>query len=307
MARSARTILAVFALVLTTAETAARDPSVAIDRSVIESLGPPLPAPRVPAGAPRAGGLPLAPDTIPTAAPTRRPAARPRPAPARRAARTADPSLPLPLPPEEPEEVPPLAAAEPLPVPPPVPDPPAVAVPALPTPPPAPPPPQVAAPAAPPASVPPPTVPGPAAGPPPVVPRPPPSPEVAARAPDPAPSAPPAASPAPVRSGPPPERLQLLFAPDSQDLSAAMRAELESLAAALPESDALRLTVNAYSGGDPANPSVARRASLSRALAVRTALMQAGVRSTRIDVRALGLNAGDGPPDRVDVFVGSPR
>jgi outer membrane protein OmpA-like peptidoglycan-associated protein len=279
-------ILALLALVPVTTAAQPRDGSVRVDRSVIESLGPPPPAPRVPGGAPRAGGLPLAPETVPQAAPPRRPVQRPARAPSPQVTRPAAPALPLPLPPEEPAEMPPLATSAPLPLPPT--PPPVVAAPA-----PAPPP-SVAAPVpAPPAEV---------AAPEPTRPA-----EVAAPRPAPPPAAPAAAPAAPRAPGPPPERVRLLFAPDAQELTEAMRAELRALAGALPDSDALRLTVNAYAGGDPANPSLARRASLSRALAVRTALMEAGVRSTRIDVRALGLNAGDGPPDRVDVLVGSPR
>lgn len=108
-------------------------------------------------------------------------------------------------------------------------------------------------------------------------------------------------------TGVPSGRLRLLFAPEAQELTEPMRAELRALAAALPDSEAVRLTVHAFAGGDPANAALARRASLARALAVRAALIEAGVRSTRIDVRALGLNAGDGPPDRVDVLVGPAR
>jgi len=44
-----------------------------------------------------------------------------------------------------------------------------------------------------------------------------------------------------------------------------------------------------------------RRLSLSRALAVRAFLIDQGVRSTRLDVRALGDKTGDGPADRVDI------
>jgi outer membrane protein OmpA-like peptidoglycan-associated protein len=274
-------ILALFVVVLVTTAAEARDGSVQVDRNVIESLGPPPPAPRVPGGAPRAGGLPLAPDTVPQATPQRRPVQRPQPA--QRAARPVAPDRPLPLPPEEPAEIPPLAAPAPLPLPPPVPAPPPVVAAPAPAAPPA-----VAAPLrAPPAQL---------AAPEPTRPA-----EVAA----PRPAAPVATAARP--AGPPPERVRLLFAPEAQELTEAMRAELRALAGALPDSDATRLTVNAYAGGDPANPSLARRASLSRALAVRTALMEAGVRSTRIDVRALGLNAGDGPPDRVDVLVGTLR
>jgi outer membrane protein OmpA-like peptidoglycan-associated protein len=277
-------ILALLAPVPLTAGAAlARDGAVQVDRSVIESLGPPPPAPRVPAGAPRASGLPLAPDTMPQATPPRRPARAA--APVAGAARPPAPDRPLPLPPEEPAQVPPIAAPTPLPLPPEAPSPPQAVV-AAPAPAALP---SVAAPSrAPPAEV---------APPPPTQPA-----EVAAR-----PPAPPAAAGPRVPSAPLPERVRLLFAPETQELTEAMRAELRALAGALPDSDATRFTVNAYASGDPTNPSLARRASLSRALAVRTALMEAGVRSTRIDVRALGLNAGDGPPDRVDILVGSPR
>ncbi|WP_439577097.1 OmpA family protein [Elioraea sp.] len=298
MARLPRTILALLAVVpMMTTAAEARDPSVRIDRGVIESLGPPPPAPRMPGGSPRAGGLPLAPDAVPQATPQRRPTQRSRPAPARRAVRPAAPSLPLPLPPEEPPGLPPIAAPAPLPIPP---VPPAPSAP-LPVPPPV-----VAAPV----PAPPPSVAAPTPAPPAVVAAPEPTrPAEVAAAPPSAPPSAPAAQPAGARPepGPLPERVQLLFPREAQELSEAMRAELRALAAALPDADAPRLTVNAYAAGDAANPGLARRASLSRALAVRTALMEAGVRSTRIDVRALGLNAGDGPPDRVDVLVGPPR
>jgi hypothetical protein len=42
--------------------------------------------------------------------------------------------------------------------------------------------------------------------------------------------------------------------------------------------------------------------SLFRALSVRTRFMKSGIRSTRIDVRALGMKSGGGPKDRVDVL-----
>ncbi len=91
------------------------------------------------------------------------------------------------------------------------------------------------------------------------------------------------------------------------ELTQASRQRVAAFAAAVPEDEAVRITVNAYAGGDAADPSRARRTSLSRALSVRSALMEAGIRSTRIDVRALGLAAGDGPADRVDILAGTPR
>jgi len=58
----------------------------------------------------------------------------------------------------------------------------------------------------------------------------------------------------------------------------------------------------AYAGGG-GDASKARRLSLSRALAVRTYLIEQGIGSTRIDVRALGNAAEGGPPDRVDLLM----
>lgn len=80
-------------------------------------------------------------------------------------------------------------------------------------------------------------------------------------------------------------------------------AQLNSIAKALKTDEALRLQLLAYSGGGAQTPSQARRMSLSRALAVRSHLIKEGVRSTRIDVRALGNKSEGGPPDRVDVIV----
>ena len=61
--------------------------------------------------------------------------------------------------------------------------------------------------------------------------------------------------------------------------------------------------VKAYADGATGSASSARRLSLSRALSVRSILIKFGVRSTRIDVRALGDRNEGGPPDRVDVLV----
>lgn len=104
-----------------------------------------------------------------------------------------------------------------------------------------------------------------------------------------------------------PGALRVGFSGAETELSQASRQRVVAFAAAVPQDEAVRITVNAYAGGDAADPSRARRTSLSRALAVRSALMEAGIRSTRIDVRALGLAAGDGPADRVDILAGTPR
>ena len=67
--------------------------------------------------------------------------------------------------------------------------------------------------------------------------------------------------------------------------------------------DNTSFNVVAYAAGTPEDPSTARRLSLSRALAVRSALMADGVGSSRIYVRALGATGGDAAPDRVDLAV----
>ncbi|MBH61849.1 MAG: hypothetical protein CL569_05250 [Alphaproteobacteria bacterium] len=77
---------------------------------------------------------------------------------------------------------------------------------------------------------------------------------------------------------------------------------LGSLAATMAESDG-RLQLKAYAGGTGEPLGSARRLSLSRALAVRSFLIEQGIRSTRIDVRALGRAEDSGPPERVDIVL----
>ncbi|MED5395578.1 MAG: OmpA family protein [Pseudomonadota bacterium] len=78
---------------------------------------------------------------------------------------------------------------------------------------------------------------------------------------------------------------------------------LTSLATAIKNDENLRLQLMAYAGGNELSASKARRLSLSRALSVRSFLIEKGVRSTRVDVRALGNKTTDKPINRVDVNV----
>jgi len=64
-----------------------------------------------------------------------------------------------------------------------------------------------------------------------------------------------------------------------------------------------RVQLEAYGGAPGDKSSDARRLSLKRALAVRQLLIDNGVPSNRIDVRAMGGVDDKGPNDRVDVFV----
>ena len=64
-----------------------------------------------------------------------------------------------------------------------------------------------------------------------------------------------------------------------------------------------RIQLLAYGGEKGDKGSDARRLSLKRALAIRQVLIDDGVPSERIDVRAMGGADDGGPADRVDVFV----
>lgn len=93
------------------------------------------------------------------------------------------------------------------------------------------------------------------------------------------------------------------FGTASSDIPADGRQNLDKLAKRLQEDSSLRLQLLGYAGSTKDSASKARRTSLFRALSVRTYLMKQGIRSTRMDVRALGNHSGDGTPDRVDAVI----
>ena len=114
--------------------------------------------------------------------------------------------------------------------------------------------------------------------------------------------------PAPLLAAPPPPpakpavaNLRLAFPANQADLPPDGSAAIKGLVESAPSSATASFNVIAYAAGAKDDPSTARRVSLARALAVRTALMGNGVASSRITVRALGSQGGDGPPDRVDI------
>jgi len=93
------------------------------------------------------------------------------------------------------------------------------------------------------------------------------------------------------------------FGQDSSDIPDDGKQFLDELAQRLKSDSALRLQLLGYAGSTQESASKARRTSLFRALSVRTYLMKQGIRSTRMDVRALGNLVEDGAPDRVDAVV----
>ncbi len=98
-------------------------------------------------------------------------------------------------------------------------------------------------------------------------------------------------------------KVRILFGENSSILPEAAASALEALAQKMNSDRKLRILLYGFAGGAPDTPSKARRLSLFRALAVRTQLMKHGVRSTRMQLRALGNRNEEGPPDRVDIVV----
>jgi outer membrane protein OmpA-like peptidoglycan-associated protein len=99
---------------------------------------------------------------------------------------------------------------------------------------------------------------------------------------------------------------RVLFSPGSADLTEAGRRDLQQLASRLGRESESRIQLLAYAEGTPESESQARRLSLSRALAVRSFLIEQGIRSTRVNVQALGIKTAGGPADRVDAMAVGP-
>jgi outer membrane protein OmpA-like peptidoglycan-associated protein len=102
------------------------------------------------------------------------------------------------------------------------------------------------------------------------------------------------------------KRAAILFEQNATDPSPAQYDGVKLLAGDLNsalEAGAARVQLEAYGGTPGDKSSDARRLSLKRALAVRQLLIDDGVPSSRIDIRAMGGTDDKGPSDRVDVFV----
>ena len=124
---------------------------------------------------------------------------------------------------------------------------------------------------------------------------------VAAVAPDLAVEPPKVAEPAPQSPSVPLEGITtILFGTDGESVPDSQKSTLDRLAAGYASSED-RIQLKAYAGTESTNNSLARRLSLKRALAVRSYLMDAGIRGKRIDVRALGISNDGGPADRVEI------
>jgi hypothetical protein len=289
-----------------------------VNSDVLDTLGPPPGLPRLQLPNPAVGMAPSptspgeratstesAPRSRIYALPPARAAAPSAPAPAPNASLAPPPAAPRvsqAAPPPALAEPPPAAIPRPAAAAPPTPMPSAASAAPPPIPPERPAPRVAVAPSAPP---PPPALDTPA---PPRPPARPPAPVASA----PAPTAPPVAAAAPAPAAAPQVAAaagvlsRVLFGAGSADINDAGRRELSQLADRLGRDGESRIQLLAYADGTPESESQARRLSLSRALAVRSFLIDQGIRSTRVNVQALGIKATGGPADRVDALAVGP-
>lgn len=103
-----------------------------------------------------------------------------------------------------------------------------------------------------------------------------------------------------------PDLTRIDFNGADTEVSAAGRAQLEQIAAGAKDDRSLRIQVKAYADSDTETDVWKRRVSLRRAQNVRRILLDNGIESFRILVRALGApGPGDSAPgNRVDIELG---
>ena len=134
---------------------------------------------------------------------------------------------------------------------------------------------------------------------------PPPPPPPATATPVPTPPEPKAESTASLTPGEDGRLIRVVFDASQSKLPDSAKPNLQKLADQVKDKRDVRLQLLAYAGGDNLKSNRARRLSLSRALSVRSFLIESGIRSTRIDVRALGDKTSDEPKNRVDITLAS--
>lgn len=96
--------------------------------------------------------------------------------------------------------------------------------------------------------------------------------------------------------------LTLNFPGNSSDLTAESQKKLDAVIRQMGEMIEGRLQVRGYATGEDGSQSSARRIALSRALAVRSYMMDKGIKPTRVDVKAAGKETDRQPLDRVDLI-----
>ena len=99
------------------------------------------------------------------------------------------------------------------------------------------------------------------------------------------------------------------FAPETADLTEEIsRALSTNVIPKLAQHQNWRIQIQAFaSAQDRGGISGARRMSLSRALSIRSFLLDQGIEPHRMDVRALGIKTDRTPLDRVDLVFFDPE
>lgn len=101
--------------------------------------------------------------------------------------------------------------------------------------------------------------------------------------------------------------VSLPFKDGITDLDDTASREIESkLLPLLNDNPAWKLQIQAFASPIKDGTSSARKASLARAMSVRSFLLNKGIEPTRMDVRALGAESDRDPMDRVDLIVFDP-
>lgn len=87
------------------------------------------------------------------------------------------------------------------------------------------------------------------------------------------------------------------------ELPGSAKPDLDKMAAWLMQNPSVRVQITGYASEMTGGGAPARRTSLYRTLAVRKYLVENGVLSTRMDVRAQGDKTEELPRDRVEISL----
>ncbi len=95
--------------------------------------------------------------------------------------------------------------------------------------------------------------------------------------------------------------IRIVFPTELNEVPGEANAALDDLAAQMLADESMRIQIMCYASGTEDTESKARRKSLARCINIRQYLFKKDVRTTRMDVRALGLKSEGQPADRVDI------
>lgn len=95
--------------------------------------------------------------------------------------------------------------------------------------------------------------------------------------------------------------IRIVFPTELNEVPSEANAALDDLAAQMLADESMRIQIMCYASGTEDTESKARRKSLARCINIRQYLFKKDVRTTRMDVRALGLKSEGQPADRVDI------